>query len=156
MEATGEKLTNTMKLSKINIRAFVSQVPLLGWLLGALIAVALEHFVGTPFARALGLPKALSLFGFLIILKKPLLIPSAAAYVLLIYILPIGIVARSSASMMNKLVGKLLDFPMIISVLIHLGMLYLVLHLWSDMSLYQRCRKVHVDRRHGNGEPEYN
>jgi branched-chain amino acid transport system permease protein len=137
MEATSEKLSNTMKLSKINIRAFVSQVPLLGWLLGALIAVALEHYVGTPFARAMGLPKALSLFGFLIILKKPFLIPSAMAYVLLIYILPIGLVARSSASIMNKFVGKLLDFPMIFSVLIHLGVLYAALHLWSDMSLYR-------------------
>jgi len=36
MEATSEKLSNIASLSIISIRAFVSQVPLLGWLLGAL------------------------------------------------------------------------------------------------------------------------
>ncbi len=137
MEATSEKLFNMAKLSKISMRVFVSQVPLLGWLFGALIAVALEHFVGTPFARSLGLPKALSLFGFLIMLKNPFLIPSSVVYVLLIYILPIGIVARFSASIMNKLAAKLLEFPMIFSVIIHLGLLYAVVHWWSEMSLYR-------------------
>jgi branched-chain amino acid transport system permease protein len=61
-----------------------SHVPLLGWLLGAAIAVSLEHFLGTSLALALGLPKIPVLFGFVIMLKKPVLIPGAILYVLLI------------------------------------------------------------------------
>ncbi|MGD9261547.1 MAG: branched-chain amino acid ABC transporter permease, partial [Desulfobacterales bacterium] len=111
--------------------------PLLGWLLGALMAVALEFFIGTPLARVLGMSRAPMLFGFVIMLKKPMLIPSAVLYFLLIYLLPIGLIARLSASTMNRLAAKLLEFPLIVSVLIHLGLFYAVLHWWSEMSLYR-------------------
>jgi branched-chain amino acid transport system permease protein len=110
---------------------------LLGWLLGALMAVALEFFIGTPLARVLGMSRAPMLFGFVIMLKKPMLIPSAVLYFLLIYLLPIGLIARLSASTMNRLAAKLLEFPLIVSVLIHLGLFYAVLHWWSEMSLYR-------------------
>ena len=53
MEGTSEKLSPTSMLSRINIRAWASRVPLLGWLIGALIAVGLEMAIGTPLARAL-------------------------------------------------------------------------------------------------------
>ena len=119
------------------IRVNISEVPLLGWLLGALMAVALEFFIGTPLARVLGMYKAPMLFGFVIMLKKPMLIPSAVVYFLLIYLLPVGLIARLSASTMNRLAAKLLQFPLIVSVLIHLGLFYAVLHWWSDMSLYR-------------------
>jgi branched-chain amino acid transport system permease protein len=115
----------------------ISEVPLLGWLLGALMAVALEFFIGTPLARVLGMSRAPMLFGFVIMLKKPMLIPSAVLYFLLIYLLPIGLIARLSASTMNRLAAKLLEFPLIVSVLIHLGLFYAVLHWWSEMSLYR-------------------
>ena len=74
------------------IRVILSEVPLLGWLLGALMAIALEFFIGTPLARVLGMYKAPMLFGFVIMLKKPMLIPSAILYFLLIYLLPIGLI----------------------------------------------------------------
>ncbi|MGD8286516.1 MAG: branched-chain amino acid ABC transporter permease [Desulfobacterales bacterium] len=119
------------------MRIMISEVPLLGWLLGALMAVALEFFIGTPLARVLGMSRAPMLFGFVIMLKKPMLIPSAVLYFLLIYLLPIGLIARLSASTMNRLAAKLLEFPLIVSVLIHLGLFYAVLHWWSEMSLYR-------------------
>jgi len=119
------------------IRTFAARVPLLSWLLGALIAVALEYFIGTPLARALGLRKAPMLFGFVIMLKTPLLIHSALIYLVLIYLLPIIAVARLSAAGMNRLAAKLLDYPLMLSALIHLGILYAILHWWSDMSLYR-------------------
>jgi len=119
------------------IRVFISEVPLLGWLLGALTAVALEFFIGTPLARVLGMSRAPMLFGFVIMLKKPMLIPSAVLYFLLIYFLPLSLIARLSASAMNRLAAKLLEFPLIVSVLIHLGLFYAVLHWWSEMSLYR-------------------
>ena len=137
MEGTSEKLSSTSMLSKINIRARVSQVPLLGWLIGALVAVGLEMAIGTPLARGLGLSKAPVLFGFVIMLKKPLLIPGAALYLLLIYLLPIGLIARFGSALLNRLAAKLVDFSAVFSILIHLSLLYLALHLWSGLSDYR-------------------
>jgi branched-chain amino acid transport system permease protein len=119
------------------LRNSFSQIPLLGWLLGALIAVALEYYLGDALADVLRLPKIPVLFGFVIMLKKPLLIPSALIFVMLIYALPIGAVARLSAPVTNRLVAWLFKLPMIISVAIHLGFLYAILHLWSDISAYR-------------------
>jgi branched-chain amino acid transport system permease protein len=137
MEDTSEKLSPFAILSRINIRAWVSQVPLLGWLIGALVAVGLEMAIGTPLARGLGLPKAPVLFGFVIMLKKPLLIPGAALYLLLVYLLPIGLIARFGAAALNRLAAILADFSTVFSILLHLALLYLALHLWSGMSDYR-------------------
>ena len=137
MEGTSEKLSPASMLSKINIRAWVSRVPLLGWLIGALVAVGLEMAIGTPLARALGLYKAPALFGFAIMLKKPMLIPSAVLYLSLIYLLPIGLIARFGSAALNKLAAKLADFSTVFSILLHLALLYLTLHLWSGMSDYR-------------------
>jgi branched-chain amino acid transport system permease protein len=114
-----------------------SQVPLLGWLFGVLLAVALEHLMGDPLALALGLPKIPVLFGFVIMLKKPILIPGAVIYVLVIYVLPLGAIARLGASFANRLAAKLLSLPICFSVAIHLGLLYAALHMWSEISAYR-------------------
>jgi branched-chain amino acid transport system permease protein len=137
MEATSEKSSSSSILSKLNLRAWVSRVPLIGWLIGALIAVGLEMAIGTPLARGLGLPKAPVLFGFVIMLKKPLLIPAAALYLSLIYLIPIGLAARFGAAALNRLAAVLADFSTLFSILIHLALLYLILHLWSGMSDYR-------------------
>jgi branched-chain amino acid transport system permease protein len=113
------------------VRAQFSQVPLLGWLLAALVAVLLEQLVGPPLANLLGMSKIPVLFGFVIALKDPLLFPSALLYVLLIYLLPIAVVARASAALANRLAAGLLGFSMIVSALIHLALLYAVLHIWA-------------------------
>jgi branched-chain amino acid transport system permease protein len=130
-------LFEKMKLLLKKIRNSFSGVPLMGWLLGALIAVVLEHYLGEPLADILMLPKIPVLFGFVIMLKKPLLIPSVIAFVLLIYALPISAIARLSAPLTNRLAAKLFSLPLLISVVIHLGLLYAVLHLWSDISAYR-------------------
>jgi branched-chain amino acid transport system permease protein len=137
MEATSEKSSSASILSKLNLRAWVSRVPLIGWLIGALIAVGLEMTIGTPLARGLGLPKAPVLFGFVIMLKKPFLIPGAAVYLLLIYLVPIGLIARFGAAALNRLAAILADFSTVFSILVHLALLYLALHLWSGMSDYR-------------------
>jgi len=107
MEAKSGNWSETSNLVKRYIPGLFSQAPLIGWLFGMLIAVALERLVGTDLALGLRLPKIPALFGFLIMLKKPLLIPSTIVYVLAIYVLPIGIVARLSASPANKLAVQL-------------------------------------------------
>lgn len=114
-----------------------ARIPLLGWLSGALVAVLLEHAVGLRLAEALLLPKIPVLFGLVIMLKTPLLIPSSVFYVLLIYILPVFTIARLTRSLTNKISSGLFDFSPSVSVLIHLGVFYAALHLWSEISDYR-------------------
>jgi len=137
MEVTNDTLSADKKSLATRWRAFSAGVPLLGWLIGALVAVLLEQIIGTPLARALWLPKVPVLFGCVIMLKKPLLIPSVMAYVMLIYVLPIGAIARFSATAMNRLAAKLFDKRIIVSVLVHILLLYAILHIWSGMSDYR-------------------
>jgi branched-chain amino acid transport system permease protein len=119
------------------IRDSFSQVPLLAWLCGILVAVLLERFLGDPFTELLGLPKIPALFGALTILRKPLLIPGTMAFLLLIYILPIIIVLRLCGPVLNRLAGWLFNLSSAVSVVIHLGLLYGILYLWSDISGYR-------------------
>ncbi len=114
-----------------------SGAPLLAWLLGALIAVILEYILGTPLATLLGLPKIPMLFGSVIALSRPLLFPSALIYVLLIYVIPIAVVLRLGAAAANRTAGTLMRMPFVVTVIVHLGLLYMVLHLWSGISAYR-------------------
>jgi branched-chain amino acid transport system permease protein len=120
------------------------QVPLLGWLVSSLVAVTLEWLVNYfGLARLLGMSKVPALFGFTIVLdtdvwiNKPGQIFGALIYVLLIYVLPIGLIARLTASLANRFVGWLLRVSMIVSVVLHLLLLCAVLLIWSDVSPYR-------------------
>ncbi len=113
------------------------QVPLLGWLLAALVAVLLEMLVGQPLARLLGMSKIPALFGVLLILKTPVLIPSVLLYLLLIYVLPIGITARLTTKFTNFFTAKLYNSSTGLSLLMHIALLYAVLHLWTGISDYR-------------------
>ncbi|MCH7897018.1 MAG: branched-chain amino acid ABC transporter permease [candidate division NC10 bacterium] len=137
MDRSSEVRSERVKLVNRKIWASFSQVPLLGWLFGVLIAVALEHVVGTPLALALGLPKIPVLFGFVIMLKKPILSPGAILYVLLIYALPIGVTTRATISLTNRLAAELFRYPMVTSVAIHLALLYAALHMWAGINDYR-------------------
>jgi len=150
------------------VRSQLAPIPLLGWLFGAFLAMVIEQAMGRPLARALGLPGIPGLFGLRIILTPLFeilltilqslvrrdiqgllsdlsaivpdlaLIPSAVAYVLLVYALPILVVARLSASLVNRLAQQLLErFPLWVSLVLHLGLLYATLHLWGDISEYR-------------------
>jgi branched-chain amino acid transport system permease protein len=119
------------------IREEFSGVPLLSWLAGALAATGLERLVGDPLAQALGMSKSPALFGLVIMLDKPALIPSALLYVLLVYVLPIVLVARLSAALGNRLAGLLVRFSVVVSVLVHVGLVYASLHLWSGVNDYR-------------------
>lgn len=112
-------------------------VPLLGWLIAALVAVGLEQLVGLPLARVLGMSKVPALFGLVVALDKPILFPSALLYMILIYFLPIGIVARLLKSITNTIAEKLIGYPLIVTAAIHLVLMYAVLHIWGDISDYR-------------------
>jgi len=118
-------------------RTFVSRVPLLGWLAGILVAVTLERLAGAPLALALGLQKIPVLFGFVIMLKNPALIPDAVLYVLLIYAIPVAVITRLTLSPANRLAAWLFRFPTAVSAFVHLILLYTSLHLWADVSDYR-------------------
>ena len=119
------------------MRDAFAQVPLLGWLLGALAAVIVERFAGYPLALDLGMSEMPALFGLEIVFGQPALIPGAILYVLLIYLLPFGIVAWLSSWPANWLAKKLLRFPQRISLLIHLALLYAVLSQWASLGDYR-------------------
>ncbi len=137
MDVTSDKLSANKSSLASRWRAFSSGVPLLGWLIGGLVAVLLEQMIGTPLAQGMWLPKVPVLFGCVIVLKKPLLIPSAMAYMLLIYVLPIGLIARLSAAAMNRLAAKLFDSGVVVSVLFHILLFYAIVHIWCGMSDYR-------------------
>lgn len=112
-------------------------VPLLGWLLAAIVAVGLEQLVGLPLARILGMSKIPALFGAVVVLSDPILIPSAVLYSLAIYILPMGIVARFTAPLTNRIAAKLMEYPLVATALVHLLIMYAVLQMWGDISDYR-------------------
>jgi len=113
------------------------QVPVLGWLIAALVAVLLEQLVGTWLAHSLGMPKIPALFGMVLMLKQPVLIPSAFVYVLLIYILPLGLIARFGAKLANSIAHRLFNTSIAFSAILHIALLYAVFHLWGGISDYR-------------------
>lgn len=112
-------------------------MPVMGWLIAGFISVLLEYLLGDMLAYIVGLPKIPVLFGFVIMLKKPFLIPSALIYVIFIYILPSFIIARFFSKPVNKLSERLYKTPIWLCALIHLFMLYIILHLWTGISDYR-------------------
>jgi branched-chain amino acid transport system permease protein len=112
-------------------------VPLLAWLVGALVAVGLEYAVGRSFAQLLGMRKSPALFGFLFILKEPWLIPSALAYVVVMTLAPIAVLAKLTASIANKIATAMLRTSTLLSVAVHLALLYATLHIWSNVVPYR-------------------
>ncbi|MFP4515709.1 MAG: branched-chain amino acid ABC transporter permease [Desulfovibrionales bacterium] len=115
----------------------MSRVPLMAWLLGALATVLLEYAVGLQLAQMLGLPKIPVLFGLMIMLKQPLLIPASLVYTAVIYALPIFLCAKLLSRPANRVAGKLVRFSVLFSAAVHLILLYIVFHLWTDISDYR-------------------
>ncbi len=136
MELTRERTPLKLKILHF-LKGWFGEIPMLGFLAGALCAVLLERYLGTALAAATGLPKIPVLFGALIILKEPPMIPAALLFVLLIYALPVSILGRLAAGPLNRVAEKLLRLPLTVSVLIHLCLLYAILHIWADISAYR-------------------
>ena len=115
-----------------------SNVPVLGWLLGVLTAVLIEYYWGYDYiSYYLGLPKIPVLFGGLIMLKTPLLIPGVIGYDLVVYVIPVLAVAKLTTSLTNPLAGMLEKLPLWISALIHLIIFYGILDLWAGINDYR-------------------
>jgi len=119
------------------VRKWLSGIPLLAWLAGTLAAVILEHLWGNSLSVLLGLPKIPALFGCVIIFKQPLLIPSAVIYTCLMYMAPMVIICRLTGPFFNQVAEKLLHFPLWVPVVLHLLVVYGILHIWADISAYR-------------------
>jgi branched-chain amino acid transport system permease protein len=120
-----------------NFLRLFSLIPLSGWLLGALAAALLEHFLGDVVSYYLYLPKIPVLFGADIILKNTQRIPSVVGYDLLIYLLPTLLTARLSAPLTNRIAALLEKLPTWAAALLHLAAFYGILHLWAGISDYR-------------------
>nr|WP_320013986.1 branched-chain amino acid ABC transporter permease [uncultured Desulfobacter sp.] len=126
-----------MKIVKL-IKNFLWNIPMAGWLLGLLAAVLIEYFWGYDYiSYYLGLPKIPVLFGAILMLKDPVMIPGVLAYDLVVYVLPICIVGKASAFFTNPLASAMEKLPLWISVLIHLCCFYGILSLWSGINDYR-------------------
>jgi branched-chain amino acid transport system permease protein len=140
MTSTSAPMPNRWQRTRMAIAKFwqpFKPVPLLGWLIAALVAVGLEQLVGLPLARFLGMSKVPALFGTVVALSDPILIPSALLYLILIYFIPMGVVARLSKTISNKIAAKLVEYPLVITAVVHVALLYAVLFLWCDISDYR-------------------
>jgi branched-chain amino acid transport system permease protein len=121
-----------------SIKKFLSNIPVAGWLLGLLAAVLIEYFWGYDYiSYYLGLPKIPVLFGAILMLKDPVMIPGVLAYDLVVYVLPVCIVGKASAFFTNPLAGAMEKLPLWISVLIHLCCFYGILSLWAGINDYR-------------------
>ncbi len=130
-------------------------VPLLGFLLGALACVLLERTAGEWLVAALNLEKIPVLFGIITVFKAVadvinwmfkdaaydptslIDIPKAVFYFVVVYLVPLTLVARAVAPSMNRLAGRLQQLPLILPALIHLGLMYAVFHFWAEISDYR-------------------
>ena len=134
---------------------FFKPVPLLGYLIGFMACVGWEQLAGEGLTSLLGLPKMPVLFGLLTIFKVLagiinfmikgdafnwatwVYIPSALAYLTIIYLLPLAIVGRAVVKPANALARFLQGFPLIVTAVVQLGLMYTVLHIWAEMSDYR-------------------
>jgi len=130
-------------------------VPFLAILLGFLVAVMVEQVVGEPIADLLGLPKIPVLFGVVTIFKviaaivntltaeaefEPAIllhIPAVLVYVAVIYLVPVAGIARLTAAPANRLARGMQRFPLVVSAVVHLGLMYAIFHWWGEMSDYR-------------------
>ncbi len=126
-----------MKTAIKKLGKFFSNVPMTGWLFGVLAATIVEYLAGDLVSYMLYMQKLPALFGTMIILKNPLMIPSVLVYDLIIYILPVLLIARLTAPFANRLATKFSVMPTWISVSLHLILFYAIMHIWSGINDYR-------------------
>lgn len=134
---------------------FFRPVPLLGYLLGFLACVLWEQLAGQGLSSLLGLPKMPVLFGLLTIFKVVagivnflikgdafnwatlIQIPMAVVYMTVIYLVPLALVSRAVVKPANAVARYLQGFPLILTAVVQLGLMYAVLHIWAEVSDYR-------------------
>ena len=129
--------------------------PLLAILLGFLVCSLWEMIIGETLAAALGLPKMPIMFGLVTIAKvlagliwllikgtpfeaaTLIQIPTAIIYFIAVYAIPLALVIRLTAKPANAIARTLQQFPLIVTALVHLGLMYAIFHFWAELSDYR-------------------
>ncbi len=128
-----------IKFNKFNrFKNNFSDVPMLGWFLGVFTAVLIEYYWGYDYiSYYMGLPKIPVLFGTLFMLKNPAMIPGVIGYDLIVYVIPILLIAKATKFFTNPVAAILERMPLWLSAIIHLICFYGILHLWSGINDYR-------------------
>lgn len=116
------------------LRLHLVRIPALAYLLGFLVASIMELLAGDLLASLLGLPTMPTLFGITLVQKSLILLPSAIAYDLLLYIVPTYVVARLTAKWVLKIMVKV---PQRLSMLLYVLLVFLALQLWGGFHEYR-------------------
>jgi branched-chain amino acid transport system permease protein len=116
------------------LRTHLATIPALAYLLGLLVATAIEHLAGDLLASLLGLPGIPSLFGITLIQRSLLFLPGVILYDLIVYAVPTYVVARLLAPWMPKLTGKV---PGRLLMPLYVLLIFLLVQLWGGFHEYR-------------------
>lgn len=127
-------MNNRLHQLRTSLGRWFGGIPLASWLVGGLVAVLVERFLGTLTASMVGLYTVPAIFGLSLIFSDPIHIPSLIVYLLLMYAVPTYIVARLTAPLLVRLVGRMSTR---VYAIVHLLLLYGVLHMWGQLDNYR-------------------
>ncbi|KPL16510.1 MAG: hypothetical protein AMJ93_15730 [Anaerolineae bacterium SM23_84] len=116
------------------LRSHLAAVPALAYLFGFLVSSTIELIAGDSLATTLGLPGMPSLFGITLVQRALLMLPSVFAYDVLVYALPVYVVARLSAPFIPKLTSRI---PERFSAPFYTLLVFLVVQLWGGLHEYR-------------------
>ncbi len=123
-----------MKGRWARFRRWFQGIPVASWLLGGLAAATVERLVGLVVAYTLGLSGIPSFFGLSLILANPAQIPAVLVYLLVMYALPVYLVARATAAWTARLVTRMSTRTY---VFVHVALLFLVVYFWGELDSYR-------------------
>lgn len=112
------------------LRSLFTGIPIQAWVLGFLVAAAIERLMGDAMGGLLGLGTVPRLFGLRFMIKSPLLIPSTVVYLLVVYFVPLSIVTWLTAPLIKR-------FPSRLSMPLLLVVLYGTIHVWGGLDEYR-------------------
>jgi len=135
--SVGKKIWATMTGWLKKFWSNFQDVPLISWLIAFSVTVALEIFIGQALARMVGLSKPPALFGVALVLDDPAKFLSAIIYMILVYGLPVGVIAYLTKGAGNQIEEWLLKFPLLLTSVVHLLLIYGVMHYWTSISDYR-------------------
>jgi branched-chain amino acid transport system permease protein len=64
-------------------------------------------------------------------------VPMAIVYFIVIYAVPLALVIRLTTKPANTIAGSLQRFPLIVTALVHLALMYAIFHFWAELSDYR-------------------
>ncbi len=124
-----------MKLKMDKLVKHLLSIHPMAWLIGALATALVEWSVGSVIAYSIGLSNGVPpVFGLSLIFGKPAQIPSVIVYVVVVYLIPMYVVARLLSGVADKVMSRL---PQLASIIAYLVVLYAVIEIWGSLDDYR-------------------